>query len=83
MTSKALDKLELMFDSEVPTKINPAGAAAAARAAAKALADEALRKRELDERESGAQEIWCDSEAPTGVAAERPLLPRPPRAPRV
>jgi len=83
VTSKALDKLELMFDSEVPTKINPAGAAIAARVAAKALADETPRERGHGERESGAQEIWCDSEAPTGVAAERPLLPRPPRAPRV
>jgi hypothetical protein len=83
VTSKALDKLELMFDSEVPTKIDPAGAAVAARVAANALAEEARRSREPGEGESGAQEIWCDSEAPTGVAAERPLLPRPPRAPRV
>ncbi len=26
---------------------------------------------------------WCDSEAPTGVAATRPVLPRPPRSPNV
>lgn len=83
MTSKALDKLELNFDSEFPTNVNPARAAIAARIAAKVLADEAQQERERAERQSGAQEIWCDSEAPTGVAAERPLFPPPPRAPRV
>lgn len=82
VTSNALDKLELNFDSEFPTNVNPARAAVAARIAAKVLADEA-RQREQSERQSGAQEIWCDSEAPTGVAAERPLFPPPPRAPRV
>jgi hypothetical protein len=29
------------------------------------------------------EEGWCDSEAPTGVEAERPLFPPPPRAPTV
>jgi hypothetical protein len=38
---------------------------------------------EEGERASSEAEPWCDSEAPTGVAAERPLLPRPPRSPRV
>jgi hypothetical protein len=29
------------------------------------------------------EEPWCDSEAPTGVEAERPLFPPPPRPPTV
>jgi hypothetical protein len=40
----------------------------------------ALAARSADTLE---QEAWCDSEAPTGVAVERPLLPRPPRAPQL
>ena len=62
-----MQKLELDLDSELPTDRAPEQAALSARAAA-ALAD---------------AEVWCDSEAPTGVAAERPVLPRPPRAPQV
>lgn len=87
MTSETLEKLELAFGSELPTNVNPARSQAAARVAARALADEALTARQrpapAPEPERAEQEMWCDSEAPTGVAAERPLLPRPPRNPRV
>ena len=62
------DKQPLTFDSELPTDRAPEQAARSARAAAAALVD---------------GEVWCDSEAPTGVAVERPLLPRPPRAPQL
>jgi hypothetical protein len=62
------DKQPLARDSELPTDRAPEDAARSARAAAAALS-------EPDE--------WCDSEAPTGVAVERPLLPRPPRAPQL
>jgi hypothetical protein len=62
-----MQKLELELDSELPTDRAPEQAAQLARAAA-ALAD---------------GDVWCDSEAPTGVAAERPVLPRPPRAPQL
>ena len=62
------EPLQLVFGSEFPTERAPERAASAAKAAAQALADE---------------ERWCDSEAPTGVATERPILPRPPRTPRV
>lgn len=62
------EERELKIDSEVPTDRAPEKSARAARAAAAALAD---------------AEPWCDSEAPTGVAVERPLLPRPPRAPQL
>jgi hypothetical protein len=62
------DKQQLTFDSELPTDRAPEQAALSARAAANALLD---------------NEVWCDSEAPTGVAVERPLLPRPPRAPQL
>jgi hypothetical protein len=30
-----------------------------------------------------AEDDFCDHEAPTGVAAERPIFPLPPRAPAV
>jgi hypothetical protein len=63
-----MQKLELDLDSELPTDRAPEQASRSARAAAATLAD---------------GEVWCDSEAPTGVAAERPVLPRPPRAPQV
>jgi hypothetical protein len=62
-----MQKLELDLDSELPTDRAPEQASRSARALA-TLAD---------------GEVWCDSEAPTGVAAERPVLPRPPRAPQV
>lgn len=55
----------------MPTDRAPEQAAEAARIAAKKSTQAAV------------DEIWCDSEAPTGVATERPLLPRPPRSPRV
>jgi hypothetical protein len=61
-------KLELNIGSEIPTERAPEEAALAARVAAKALAE--------DENE------W-DSEAPTAVVTDRPLLPRPPRAPQL
>jgi hypothetical protein len=62
-----ISQLDLNFGSEFPTYRDPERAA---RAAAQAVSEE-------------EQEPWCDSEAPTGVAAERPLFPLPPRAPRV
>lgn len=62
------DKQELRPDSELPTDRAPEQSARAARAAAAAAAE---------------PDLWCDSEAPTGVAVERPLLPRPPRAPQL
>jgi hypothetical protein len=34
-------------------------------------------------RAAAQEEGWCDSEAPTGVEAERPLFPPPPRPPTV
>ncbi len=64
------DEQQLAFDSELPTDRAPEQAALSARAAAAAAA-------------LLAAEEWCDSEAPTGVAVERPLLPRPPRAPQL
>jgi hypothetical protein len=64
-----MQKLELDLDSELPTDRAPEQAALSARAAAAAALADA--------------EVWCDSEAPTGVAAERPVLPRPPRAPQL
>ena len=67
-TKPATDQTEPAFDSEFPTEPHAERAAQTARAIAATLAEE---------------DVWCDSEAPTGVAAERPLLPRPPRAPQV
>lgn len=61
--------LELVFGSEFPTERAPERAAQVAREAARAVTEES--------------EQWCDSEAPTGVAAERPLLPRAPLAPKL
>lgn len=68
------EQLQLTFGSELPTERAPERAASAARAAVQALAS--VKPQPEEER-------WCDSEAPTGVAAERPLLPRPPRTPSV
>jgi hypothetical protein len=83
VTSETLEQLDLTFGSEFPTNVNPARAQAAARAAAAALSGEPKRLGEGAEHERIEQESWCDSEAPTGVAAERPLFPPPPRAPSV
>ena len=63
-----MEKLVLDLGSDVPTDRATEQAAQAAREAARTLSD---------------HETWCDSEAPTGVATERPLFPRPPRAPSV
>jgi hypothetical protein len=68
VSNPSIQELELIFDSEFPTARAPQCVALAARLKAKA---------EID------ADGWCDSEAPTGVAAERPVLPRPPRAPDV
>jgi hypothetical protein len=68
-TKPATDQLvEPAFNSEFPTEPHAEHAAQAARAIAATLAED---------------DVWCDSEAPTGVAAERPLLPRPARTPQV
>jgi len=68
--------LELVFGSEFPTERAPERAAAAARKAA------VTRDEDVESAiEELAGEDWIDSEAPTGVAAERPLLPRSPRSP--
>lgn len=64
------------LDSEIPTERAPEQAASAARIAAARLAAVATEA-------AHGEEVWCDSEAPTGVAAERPILPRSPRLPRV
>ena len=71
MTHPSTENQRPAWDSEQPTDRAPEEAAEAARLAVQRLA--AVAK----------EEIWCDSEAPTGVATERPLLPRPPRNPRV
>jgi hypothetical protein len=68
VSKPSLEELELIFDSEFPTARAPESAALAARLADKAWVE---------------ADGWFDSEAPTGVAAERPVLPRPPRAPEV
>lgn len=62
-------QLEMDFGSELPTDRAPERAAEAALQAVRAL--------------KAAEESWFDSEAPTGVATERPILPRPPSLPRV
>jgi hypothetical protein len=71
VTHPSTENQKPAWGSEVPTERAPEEAAEAARTAAQRLAAVA----------SG--EIWCESEAPTGVATERPILPRPPRSPRV
>jgi hypothetical protein len=70
VSHSSFEQLELIFGSEFPTERAPERAALAARAAVNVLAEP-------------EQETWFDSEAPTGVAAERPLLPRPPRSPQL
>jgi hypothetical protein len=73
VTNATEEELKPTFGSEVPTEPAPERSALAARIAAKALSQPTLAD----------EEVWCDSEAPTGVAAERPILPRPPRSPSV
>jgi hypothetical protein len=72
VTHPATENQNGPLSSEIPTERAPEQSAEAARIAAKRLSPAAA-----------AEEIWCDSEAPTGVATERPLLPRPPRNPQV
>lgn len=81
VSKSSLEQLELVFGSEFPTERAPERAALAARKAALGLLDEALDEK-TDEADA-QREPWFDSEAPTGVAAERPLLPRPPRPPNL
>lgn len=68
VSKSPFEQLDLVFGSEFPTEPAPERAALAARIAA-------LQSKKEE------PETWFDSEAPTGVAAERPLLPRPPRSP--
>ncbi|HKY36253.1 MAG TPA: hypothetical protein VJN18_09960 [Polyangiaceae bacterium] len=67
---------KLDVGSEIPTERVAEQAASAARIAAARLGAVASKA-------APAEEVWCDSEAPTRVAAERPILPRSPRLPRV
>jgi hypothetical protein len=73
LTNPKQEPSPLSFDSELPTQPALEQSLLAARLAARALA----KPHEDDEPE------WCDSEAPTGVEAERPLFPPSPRAPRI
>jgi hypothetical protein len=72
VSNETLQPVELLFGSEFPTEPAQERAALSARIAAAALSGGPEK-----------EEAWFDSEAPTGVAAERPILPRPPRAPRL
>lgn len=86
MSKPSLEHLELVFGSEFPTERAPERAALAARKAVATLTDatEVADLTELAvESERHEAEGWFDSEAPTSVAAERPLLPRPPRSPKL
>ncbi|RYZ04834.1 MAG: hypothetical protein EOO73_21905 [Myxococcales bacterium] len=86
MSKSSLEHLELIFGSEFPTERAPERAALAARKAAQTLTDASEVSDFSDITELAEvldQEFWCDSEAPTSVAAERPLLPRPPRSPKL
>jgi hypothetical protein len=74
VTKPTIEPLELSFGSEMPTQPALEQSMLAARLAARALA-----KPQEDDGEA----VWCDSEAPTGVEAERPLFPPSPRAPRI
>jgi len=71
VTKPTIKPLELSFGSELPTQPAFERSALAARLAARAL-------KKPDE-----EQVWCDSEAPTGVEAERPLFPPSPRPPRI
>lgn len=70
VSHSSLEQLQLIFGSEFPTERAPERAALAARA-------------DVAARAEAEEPPWFDSEAPTGVAAERPLLPRPPRSPQL
>lgn len=87
VSKSSLEDLELIFGSEFPTERAPERAALAARKAAQTLTDAAEVSDLSDITELASelpeQESWCDSEAPTSVAAENPLLPRPPRSPNL
>jgi hypothetical protein len=86
VSKPSLEHLELIFGSEFPTERAPERAALAARRVAQAVSDaaELVALTEVTElREVTEGGAWCDSEAPTSVAAERPLLPRPPRSPNL
>jgi hypothetical protein len=72
VTKPTTEPVELSFGSELPTQPALEQSILAARLAARALA-----------RPNDADEVWCDSEAPTGVEAERPLFPPSPRTPRI
>lgn len=65
-------ELEVDFGSDIPTERAPEKSAEAARLAVAALGKVAI-----------VEEPWFDSEAPTSVATERPLFPRPPSVPRI
>lgn len=71
VTKPTIKPLELSFGSELPTQPAFERSALAARLAARAL------------KKSEDEQVWCDSEAPTGVEAERPLFPPSPRPPRI
>jgi hypothetical protein len=70
------DEPKLALESEKPTERAPERSAGAAQIGAAGLAVVASDAAPVEE-------VWCDSEAPTGVAAERPILPRSPRLPEV
>jgi hypothetical protein len=72
VTKSTIKPLELSFGSELPTQPALERTALAARLAARAR-----NGKQAD------AETFCDSEAPTGVEAERPLFPPPQRAPRI
>jgi hypothetical protein len=72
VTKPTIEPLELSFGSEMPTQPALEQSMLAARLAARALA-----------RPNDDEAVWCDSEAPTGVEAERPLFPPSPRPPRI
>ena len=74
VTKPKLEPLDLSFGSERPTEPALEQSLLAARLAARAL-----RGKPASDEEAA----WCDSEAPTGVEAERPLFPPSPRAPRI
>lgn len=66
LTQQPLRLVQPTFDSDVPTERAPEKSANAAKLAAEAMNQDPPH--------------W-DSESPTGVVTDKPLLPRPPRAP--
>jgi hypothetical protein len=74
IVTKPTKPLEPSFGSELPTQPALEQSILAARLAARALAKP---------QEADGDAAWCDSEAPTGVEAERPLFPPSPRPPRI